>query len=249
MAKLTYFLVALVLVTFSFSLVRRGQSFAEFIVAGQTNEQADKFQDDKRHFPTAHYEEPDLPDPEKNHARKEKQKRYNNLKLVSLKPQPWQAETLVASHSLFAFPVLPVAQSELILTGRVQSAEAHLSENKKNVFTEFTVAVESVHKATDQQSSPGSVITIDRIGGYVRYPNGQEILYRFSQANMPKIGARYLFFINSKNKQDYNILTAYELKEGRVTPLDRASQFETLEGTSEEQILQKLRALLLNPPA
>jgi hypothetical protein len=63
---------------------------------------------------------------------------------------------------------------------------------------------------------------------------------------MPKIGARYLFFINSKNKQDYNILTAYELIQGKVVPLDMSSQFMSLEGISEEEILQKLRSLLLN---
>jgi hypothetical protein len=246
MHKLTYFLVALVLSTLAFSLVRNGPRSAAFFVAGQTNDKADRFQDDKHHFPTAEYTEPDLVDPEKNLARKEKQKRYNNFKLVSIKPQPWKVETLITSDSLFAFPALPVAQSELIFTGSVGSARAHLSENKKNVFTEFTVTVEAVHKATNQQPTQGSVLTIDRIGGFVRYPNGQEVLYRFSGANMPKIGARYLFFINSKNKQDYNILTAYELIEGRVIPLDVSSQFASLDGISEEEILKKLR-LLLNP--
>ncbi len=61
---------------------------------------------------------------------------------------------------------------------------------------------------------------------------------------MPKTGARYLFFINSKNKQDYNILTAYELTGGIVVPLDLSSQFATLEGISEEDLLKKLRTLL-----
>ena len=246
MHRLTYFLMALVLATLGLSLVRHGSPFASFFVASQTNDKADRFQDDKRHFPTAEYDEPDLHDPEKNLAKREKQKRYNNLKLVSLKPQPWIVETLITSDSLFAFPALPVAQSELIFTGIVGSANAHLSQNKRNVFTEFTVTVEDVHKATNQQPTEVSVLTVDRIGGFVRYPNGQEVLYRFSGANMPKIGARYLFFINSKNKQDYNILTAYELIQGRVVPLDMSSQFMSLEGISEVEILQKLRSLLLN---
>ncbi len=45
------------------------------------------------------------------------------------------------------------------------------NENKKNVFTEFTVTVEAVHKATNQQPTESSVLTVDRIGGFVRYPN------------------------------------------------------------------------------
>jgi hypothetical protein len=246
MHRSTYFLVALILATLGFSFVRRGQPSAANYFASQTPDKANRFQDAKRWFQTADYDEPDLPDPDENQAKKEKQKRYNNFKLVSIKPQPWKTETLVTSDSLFAFPALPVAQSELILTGVVGSAKAHLSENKKNVFSEFNVAIESVHKGSHQQVTQGSVLTIDRIGGFVRYPNGQEILYRFAGANMPKTGARYLFFIKSKNKQDYNILTAYELTDGRVIPLDDSSQFATLEGISEVEILQKLRSLLLN---
>jgi hypothetical protein len=164
-----------------------------------------------------------------------------------MNPPAWKTETIITSDSLFAFPSLPVAQSELIVIGTVGSAKAHLSENKKNVFSEFTVAVESVHKATKQEVTQGSVLTIDRIGGIVNYPHGRKILYRFSGANMPRVGARYLFFLNSKNRQDSTILTAYELADGTVSPLDDSSQFAILEGISEEEILQKLRSLLLNP--
>jgi hypothetical protein len=246
MQRFTYILVALVLVTLGLSFVRRIQTFATAYVADQTNTKPDKFQEAKRHFPTAVYDEPDLADAKKNEAKKEKQKRYNNFKLVSITPEAWNVETLITSDSLFAFPALPVAQSDLIFTGTVESATAHLSENKKSVFSEFTIAVDSVHKATNHSVTPGSVLTIDRLGGHVRYPSGQEVLYRFYGANMPKAGARYLFFINSKNKQDYNILTAYDLTGGIVVPLDVSSQFETLEGISEEDLLKKLRAQLLN---
>lgn len=246
MQRFTYILIALVLVTLGLSFVRRSQPFAAAYFT-QTNAKSDKFQDAKRYFPTAVYDEPDLADPKKNEAKKEKQKRYNDFKIVSITPETWNVETLITSDTLFAFPALPVAQSDLIFTGTVQSATAHLSENKKSVFSEFTVTVESVYKAI-KQATPGSILTIDRMGGFVRYPNGHEILYRFSGANMPKTGVRYLFFINFRNKQDYNILTAYELTGGTVLPLDMSSQFETLEGTTEEDLLKKLRALLLNPP-
>lgn len=244
MHKLTYFLLVLILTTLGFSLFKRGQPVASD-VAGQAKDRADRVQETKRQFPMAEFNEPDLPDPEKNRAKKEKQKRYNNFKLVSIKPQPWKVETLVTSDSLFAFPALPVAQSDMILTGVVGSAKAYLSENNKNVFSEFTVAVELVHKGANQPEPQDYVITVDRVGGFVRYPNGQEVLYRFAGANMPKVGARYLFFLKSKNAQDRTILTAYELTGGKVSPLDASSQFATLEGLSEEEILQKLRAILL----
>ena len=244
MQKFTYLLLVLVLVTLAFSLSRRKDSFVEAYAGGQKDVRAERYELAKRQFPTADYDEPDLGDPEKQPARKEKQKRYNNFKVVHTKPQPWQAEILVTSDSLFDFPALPVAQSDLILTGVVGSAEAHLSENKKNVFSEFTVAVDTVLKGTHQGLLQGSVLTVDRIGGFVKYPNGQKILFRFAGANMPKTGARYLFFINSKNRQDYNILTAYELSASGILPLDLSSQFLMLEGISETEILQKVRNLL-----
>jgi hypothetical protein len=136
MYRFTYILVALVLVTLGFSFGRRAQPFAAAYFTDQTNAKSDKIQDAKRHFPTAVYDEPDLAD-----AKKEKQKRYNGFRLVSIEPQPWKVETLVTSDSLFAFPALPVIQSEFIFIGTVESATAHLSQNKKNVFSEFAVAI------------------------------------------------------------------------------------------------------------
>jgi hypothetical protein len=60
---------------------------------------------------------------------------------------------------------------------------------------------------------------------------------------MPKIGSRYLFFLNSRNKEDY-ILTAYEITAAGVVPLDLSSQSLGLEGISEAEILQRVRGLL-----
>ena len=63
---------------------------------------------------------------------------------------------------------------------------------------------------------------------------------------MPKTGGRYLFFLNSLNKHDLGILTAYELGEAGVTPLDMSSQFFVFDGKSETEILKELRGLLVN---
>ena len=87
----------------------------------------------------------------------------------------------------------------------------------------------------------GSFIAIE-----LNCPNGQTVLYRRSGLYMPKIGSRYLFFLNALNKHDLGILTAYELTEARVIPLDMSTQFDVFEGTSETQFLQKLRDALLN---
>lgn len=99
-------------------------------------------------------------------------------------------------------------------------------------------------KTSNQGVKQASVVTVNRMGGFVKYPNGQTVLYRRSGVYMPKIGGRYLFFLNAMNKHDHGILTAYELTEAGVRPLDMSSQFLDLEGKSETKILEELRGLL-----
>jgi hypothetical protein len=138
---------------------------------------------------------------------------------------------------------MPIVESSYILLGKVTAAEAHLSENKQNIYSEFTVSVEKIFK-TATALSQGTEIVVDRTGGFVNYPNGHTILYRISDLNMPLSGERYLFFLASKD-QDLMILTAYELDIKGVTPLDHAPQFEKLRGITEATLLEKLQNELL----
>lgn len=247
MQKTTYLLIVLIIVTLSFSLVRRSDVLVEAYASKQKDAKAERYEQAKRHFPTVDYNEPNLPDTEENRAKKEKKKRFNDLgNWVFATPEAYIAENLALSEGHFNFPALPAAKSDLILIGVVGETKAHLSENRKNVFSEFMVAVEKVFKSGNQEVKQGSVVTINRMGGFVKYPNGQTILYRRSGMYMPKIGARYLFFLNSINKHDYGILTAYELTEAGVIPLDMSTEFFVLEGKSETEILQQVRSLASN---
>lgn len=248
MQKTTYLLIVLILITLSFSLIRRNYFFVEAWAAGsQKDARAERFEQAKRNFPTVNYDEPNLADTEENRPKKEKQKRFNELgNWVFVSSQPYYEEHLSIPEGLFNFPALPVAKSDLILIGVIGETKGYLSENKRNVFSEFRVAVETVFKASNQEVKQGSVVTANRMGGYVKYPNGQTVLYRRSGMYMPKIGGRYLFFLNSLNKHDYGILTAYELTASGVIPLDMASQCLALEGKSETEILEELRRLVRN---
>ena len=169
--------------------------------------------------------------------------------MVYSRVDPSTVETVFTPEPHFTFPALPVAESELVVVGTIETEQAQVSENKKNVFSEFILIVEDVLKTTDSGIRQGSVVTVDRIGGHVRYPNGQKVLYRVFGINMPQIGSRYLLFLTSKhNKADLNILTGYELTEDGVTPLDEElPQVKSLTGVSERDILQRVRDLLLNP--
>jgi hypothetical protein len=250
MQKSTCLLLVLIVVTLCVSVLRRNYALVGVQAdSQQPNRQqdakAERYEQAKRHFPTVDYDEPSLPDTEENRATKEKKKRFNDLmKWVSATPQSYIAENLAIPEGLFNFPALPVSKSDLILIGVVGEAKAHLSENKRNVFSEFMVAVETVFKTSSQQVKQGSGVSVDRMGGFITYPNGQKILYRVSGKYMPKIGGRYLLFLNSINKHDYGILTGYELTEAGVIPLDMSSQFFAWEGKSETEILKELRRML-----
>jgi hypothetical protein len=243
MHKFTYFLVVLVVTTFGVALARRTYS-PSIDGRNQGTPKSDRFQAAKQHFPTAEYDEKDSSDVVKNAIRKEKQKRHNNFKFVAKNPQPWQQESVFIPEGNFDFPALPVTQSDLILVGRVGEASAHLSEHKMNVCYEFAVVVSTVLKTPNKEISDGSFITIERLGGHVKYPNGQKVLFRISGWNMPKVGTDYLFFLNLRNKLDWQIVTAYEFTENGILPLDESSQFEVLKGTSSADILQQLRDLI-----
>ena len=252
MQKTTYLLLVLIALTLSFSLIRRNYFFAQAQAgpqqsSNQKDARADRYEELKRHFPTVDYDERNLPDTEDNRARKEKRKRFNELgNWVFATTQPYIAENVSLSGGYLNFPALPVAKSDIILVGVVSETKAELSENKRNVFSEFTVVVESILKTSNQEVKQGSVVSLNRMGGYIKYPNGQKVLYQRAGVYMPKIGGRYLFFVNAINKHDYGILTAYELTESGAIPLDMSSQFFDLEGKSETQLLKELRGLLLN---
>lgn len=240
MHKLTYSLLLLVLGTLGFSILRP----RNFAPPASADQKRPDYRIVNERFPTADYSEPDLPDPEKNAKRKEKQKRYNDGDWVFTRVNnPLAEEAVLTAH--ISFPPLPVDESEIIVIGTIFSAEAHLSESKRNVFSEFTLSVENVLKSTAPGLVPGSVLTIDRLGGHVKYPNGQRVRFRIAGLNMPHVGARYLFFLTSKhNKQDLSIVTAYELTQSGTIPLDEIHELADLSATSESELLKKVRELI-----
>lgn len=246
MHKLTYLLLILVLTTLGFSLVRH-RILTSAAIAGQKDPDHHKRVNER--FPTVDYKEQELLDTEKSAQRKEKQKRYNDGKLVYSQVEASIQESVFTPEPHFTFPSLPVAESDAIVVGVIGTGQAHLSENKKNIFSEFTLVVEDVLKSKLSGVAQGTVLTLDRIGGHVKYPNGQTVLYRIAGINMPQTGSRYLFFLTAKhNQQDLSILTGYELTQNGVIPLDEElPQVSGLTGVSEADILQRVRNLIRNP--
>lgn len=238
--KLTFVLFILFFGTLGLTFAMRIQTQRSTGTDNAVSNQQEK----KGKFPTADYEEPELPDPKKNDSRNEKKLRHNDFKIVARNPPDWQAETLFIDEGLALTPALPVAQSAFIIVAEVKAAEAHVSENKKNVYSEFRIAITKVLKTANSSIIEGTEITVDRIGGFVRYPNSRTVLYRISGKNMPSVGERYVFFLTSPNNQDLIITTAYGLGASGVTPLDDSPQFEKFRGVPEDVFLRDLHESL-----
>jgi len=196
-----------------------------------------KDEERKKNFPTADFVEAEPTEPTKRAALKEKQIRHNGLGLVSRNPDSDTSGAAFLPEGQFDFPALPVAKSDAILLGEVVSAEAHVSEDKTSVFSEFDVRVERILKPFNS-SLNGSFITIERVGGYVKYPGGRKLLYQVGSAGMPRVGGRYVFFLNTISKSPgYSILTGYLLSHEGVSPLDSSVQFDAYTGYDEVKFL------------
>lgn len=117
---------------------------------------------------------------------------------------------------------LPAHESDLIIEGEAIASAAFLSNDKNNVYSEFSIRVAKVFRGSELSISPGDVVTAERLGGRVRYPDGRVVRYRVVGQGSPANGKTYLFFLSSGDSGTYTILTAYEIAAGTVLALDGA---------------------------
>lgn len=231
--KKSWFLVLVVFITIIMT------SIISLRIQGQKQRQdqdktQEKIDDDMSQFPITNYDELESANSLERKKGKEKSTRYDNEQLVLKNPPP-----INSGFTLFDEtpppPAIPTDESEVIVIGQILNVEAHLSNTKGNVYSEFSVQVEESLKNTNNDKiTKGSLITADRPGGFVRYRNGQKVLYRIAGRDLPRVGRRYVLFLNNPNQSpNYNILTGYELKEGKVYPFDLGLPFENFNDVDE----------------
>lgn len=199
-------------------------------------------------FPVADYEAPEPADPKEKERRLAKNKRHDKGK-AELWVDPNSDVVTTSSHWATGLPALPVGQSAVVVVGSVRSAAGHMSSNKKKVYSEFIIDVEDVLKNdTGKKMSPGKSFDADRVGGRVRFPSGKVGTYWVTGQSMPRVGGRYLLFLTSDEQgQDFDILTAYELRAGRAYPLDQPGHmhpFASYSGAEETTLLNDTRAAI-----
>jgi hypothetical protein len=176
------------------------------------------------YVPVADYDnstltEMNVDDPEARALREAKGKRHQTGFKGFIKDRDTGGFPILGFRYTAPLPALPVS-SDVVALGEVVDAHAYLSNDKTGVYSEFTIRVDEVFRDRGLRPVvPGSLIVAERTGGRVRFPSGRVLLYGNRGEGMPRQGRRYLFFLKG-NDQQYAILTAYELRSGRVYPLD-----------------------------
>jgi hypothetical protein len=238
--KSTYFvfLVVVAVMTLSVTVFKGG-------IPAQTQQQntnarkLPRYVDNTDRYPVVDAEET-LPNDAPKLARLKKRQNRNNG-IIFANPNPKTGGVTIAPEPLFNFPGLPVTESDVIVIGQVLDAQAHRSENKKNVFGDYEIRVDEVLKGSGV--SGGTTITIERVGGFVKYSDGRKVLFNLMAHGAPAVGARYVFFLNTLD-EDYSILTGYELGPSGIAPLDQSQQFFTYAGQNETSFLNTLRDVI-----
>ena len=242
-SRSTYFVFVVVVTTMVLSVtVFKGGKGSARVQQNVRATERESYQDRRDRYPVVDAEETEPHDPIKKAKLKKQKQRYDKDAPFST-PGPADEELAFLPEWQFDFPAFPVLKSDVIVVGQVLNAEAHRSNNRMNVFSNFEVRVDEVLKGN---LNVGNVITVQRIGGFVKYPGGRKVLFRLSGNGMPGVNVRYAFFLNVVD-EDYTILTAYELVTEGVVPLDNSTQFQMYKGVSEVNFIASLRNAISHP--
>lgn len=216
-------------------------------------------------YPIIDFNAPELADPEARALRRARGDRHNNTNLSAAGAKLFMFQEGMEPISL-GVPTahspnesaLPVAESDVIVIGEVTDAQAHLSTDKTNVYSEFVVRIEEALKGGPAEHvAVGESITTERVGGRVRLPSGKILLRGFMGKSMPLAGRRYLLFLKlNEGVRTYSIITGYELRAGRISTLDgnrrfkegqkygQLAAYDRYEGASDVEFLKEVRNAL-----
>ena len=197
-------------------------------------------------YPLTDGQAPGPSDPNKHARWRAKGKKYKDIGLPVTEKSGW---ITVNTEWDMGLPALPAANSDLIVIGEVTDTQAYLTEAKDWVYSEFTIRVDEVLKNTSAITvKQHDSLVVDRDGGRMRFPSGHIVLQYIPGQGMPRAGRCYVLFL-TLDDQSAHILTGYELRTGRVFPLDNPAGGQhplatTYRDADETSFLSDLRAAI-----
>jgi hypothetical protein len=249
--------IILVFVIAAFAVVLRGGTSGRGNASPQAPAQK-RVEVDKEQWPITDYNAPEPDGADRRSKRRARGARHDGEGTVH---EPGKRPGITYETTLYTdwevgLPALPAYRSDAVVVGEVLDAGAYLSNDKTGVYSEFTIKLSDVLKNDSSPLTRGSSLVAERLGGRVRFPSGEVLPVQIVGQGMPRAGRRYVFFLKRDDQgQAYNILTAYELRAGKVLPLDGAKtrggghpwEFDKYEGWDEGAFIDAVRAEIANP--
>lgn len=194
-------------------------------------------------YPVAELNAPTITNPAEKALREIKGKRYDTRPMIMGSPGPNDTMILIWDAEIEP-PAVPADQSKLIVLGSFIDSKGFVSNNRSSIYSEYSLRIQKLLKNESTNARDiGDVITVDRPGGILRYPTGQQILYRYNWLDLPELNTQYIVFLDKDGDEqnpNYRVITAYRLKDGHIFPLDHGKDFDELTGLDEKTFVNRI---------
>jgi hypothetical protein len=153
---------------------------------------------------------------------------------------------------------MPFDASDVVVVGTVTAGQSYLSNDKRDIYSEFKVKLQEIIQNSDTvYLRTSDSIDIQRKGGAIRLPSGKVLTRALRADSMPEIAGRYLLFLKyDQSTEDYTVLNGYQLAGNEVYRLDDLSWTDSnypklvhplrSEGVTEDQFLARAKSVLLS---
>jgi hypothetical protein len=144
----------------------------------------------------------------------------------------------------------PVRESDAIVIGMVETGEAFVSEDRRALYAEFRVRVETVIKDVNTTNKmgalqPGDLIAMLRRGGALRLPSGEIVKEVWRTHGLPRVASRYVLFLTRVPEiEGFQILTGYRIKETEIAPLDDGWEYPAYDGMALDEFLARIQQVV-----
>jgi hypothetical protein len=140
---------------------------------------------------------------------------------------------------------IPTSVSTAVVVGTILGGKCFVSSDRNFVYTDYQMRVDQVLKQDPTTSlSVGDQVVASKPGGAVHFPSGHITNFLYPGHGLPAIGSQYVLFLwrSIPSLPEYEIAfqSGYELKNGRVYPLDDANlQYEDMSAPVFLALVQK----------
>jgi hypothetical protein len=134
----------------------------------------------------------------------------------------------------------PFSLSDTVIVGQVTTGQAYLSDDKRDIYSEFNVSVQEARtiSSAERHIQSGDSVVVERYGGAIRLPSGK----------------RYLLFLKyDPSTEDFHIVTGYQLDGEHTYQLDVYSYSDRNndklihplreQGQTERQVRDRVKAI------